>query len=262
MNKISLTIFCVLMMTAGIFAQTPTQFSYQAALRNLDGSIMANEAVSVDISLLYNSATGTEVFTETHDVTTSEQGIINLTVGSVEDMSAVSWSAGDYFIKVSVNGTEMGTSQILSVPYALHSKTAKIAENAYWMRNTSNNIYYSGNNVGVGTSTPNANFQVVGGAKIGTNGLVTEEVIEITGTTSSTASSISVSYPSGYTQDNTRILDVQVKYLGATWMGIGKHFADTGSIAAGLGLPNIYLYYPDDSSFKSKPYRIVLMKVQ
>ncbi len=107
------------------YGQTPNQFKYQAVLRNADGSIMANEDITVDISILQGSTTGTSVFDETHTVTTTAQGIINLNIGSENDLSVIDWSADVYFIRISVNGTEMGTSQLLSVPYAMIAKNVE-----------------------------------------------------------------------------------------------------------------------------------------
>ncbi len=106
------------------FAQTPNQFKYQAVLRDGSGNILANENVTVDISILQSDLT-TSVFEETHTTQTNSQGLINLNIGANEDLSVVDWSADEYFIEININGTIMGTSQLLSVPYALHSKTAE-----------------------------------------------------------------------------------------------------------------------------------------
>jgi hypothetical protein len=122
MKKLSLLLVAILFAVTGIMAQTPNQFKYQAVLRDASGAIMTSEAVSVDISILQGSATGTSVFDESHSVTTTAQGLINLNIGSVEDLSVVDFSADTYFIEISVNSTVMGTSQLLSVPYALQAK--------------------------------------------------------------------------------------------------------------------------------------------
>ncbi len=130
MKKLTLVLVAILFAVTGILAQTPNEFKYQAVLRNADGTIMANEAVTVDISILQSSATGTSVFTEQHSVTTTAQGLINLNIGSVEDLSVIDWGADTYFIEISVNSTVMGTSQLLSVPYALQAKTAETVDYA------------------------------------------------------------------------------------------------------------------------------------
>jgi len=115
-------IFACQFIITSVMAQTPNQFKYQAVLRNADGTIMAGEAVTVDIDILQGSATGTSVFTESHSITTTAQGLINLNIGSISDLSTVDFSANTYFVKVTVNGIEMGTSQLLSVPYAMQAK--------------------------------------------------------------------------------------------------------------------------------------------
>ena len=87
--------------------------------------IMASQNAAVYISILQASVTGTSVFNETHNITTTAQGLINLSIGSINDLSVVDFSSDIYFIEIIVNGTLMGTSQLLSVPYALQAKTAE-----------------------------------------------------------------------------------------------------------------------------------------
>ena len=128
MKKLTLVLVTILFAVTGILAQTPHLFKYQAVLRDESGAIMASEAVTVDISILKGSAGGTSVFDETHNVTTTAQGLINLNIGSVEDLSVVDFSNDTYFIEITVDGTVMGTSQLLSVPYALQAKTAETAD--------------------------------------------------------------------------------------------------------------------------------------
>lgn len=107
-----------------LFAQTPNQFKYQAVLRNADGTIMTEENVTVIVSIVKSDLT-TRVFNETHNTSTNTLGLINLNIGSIEDLSGIDWSDDEYFIEISVNGTIIGTTQLLSVPYALHAKTAE-----------------------------------------------------------------------------------------------------------------------------------------
>lgn len=106
------------------YAQPPNSFSYQAVLRNADGSIIANQQASVVVEILSGTTDGPLVFTETHSVTTTAQGIITMTIGSIEDLSVVDWAADSYYLKITVNDIVLGVTQLLSVPYALHAKTA------------------------------------------------------------------------------------------------------------------------------------------
>ena len=130
MKKILLSLI-VITVSVFLFAQTPNQFKYQAVLRNTDGTIMAEESVTIIISILKSDLT-TSVFEETHNITTTTLGLINLNIGSKEDLSVVDWTLDEYFIEISVNETVIGTNQLLSVPYALHAKTAEtISEHKY-----------------------------------------------------------------------------------------------------------------------------------
>ena len=108
------------------FSQAPEGFNYQALLRDASGTVKTDASVSVTISILQSSASGSPVFSETHHTTTNSQGLINLEVGSVNpgDFEVIDWADGPYFIKIEVDGIEMGTSQLLSVPYALYAKSS------------------------------------------------------------------------------------------------------------------------------------------
>ncbi len=119
--------FVALIIGLTTFAQTPTTFNYQAVLRDASGGILANQQVEIGVAILQGSASGTEVFTETHSVSTNNFGLANLQIGSVNTtgMQTIDWSKGPYFIEISVDGTVMGTSQLLSVPFALHAKTVE-----------------------------------------------------------------------------------------------------------------------------------------
>lgn len=127
MKKIfSLFVFIFVCLT--INSQAPESFRYQALLKSSDGSPRASVAVVVKIDILKGSTTGTSVYTESHNVTTTSTGLINLDLGggtpSNGTFAAIDWSAGPYFVQITVDGTLMGTSQLLSVPYSLYSKKA------------------------------------------------------------------------------------------------------------------------------------------
>ncbi|QGY42990.1 hypothetical protein GM418_04750 [Maribellus comscasis] len=119
--KFITTLFIGLLFCLATFAQSPQMFNYQAVLRDASGNTLANQDVEIGIVLLQGSATGSEAFSETHSATTNSLGLVNLQIGSVNTtgMENIDWSSGPYFIQISVDGTVMGTSQLLSVPYAL-----------------------------------------------------------------------------------------------------------------------------------------------
>jgi hypothetical protein len=135
-NISKLTLLLVLHLLISVLgnSQTPNQFKYQAVLRDASGGILASQAKTIVIAILQGSITGTIVFTETHNVTTTAQGIINLNIGimNTTGFANINWAGGPYFIKITVGGVEMGTSQLLSVPYALYAKTAGNGFSGNW----------------------------------------------------------------------------------------------------------------------------------
>ena len=128
------TFFLVLFIVDSLMAQTPQSFKYQAVARDVSGEVIANQAIGMQISILQNSISGTAVYVETFTPTTNEFGLMNLNIGAGTvvsgDLTTINWSADTYFIKIEMDITggttyeEYGTSQLLSVPYALHAKTA------------------------------------------------------------------------------------------------------------------------------------------
>jgi hypothetical protein len=112
------------------FAQTPQKFSYQAIARDKSGEPVADKTISVDIRILQGSATGSEVFKESHQPKTNGLGLFTIEIGS-KTTFAVNWSTGVYFMETKIDvtgGTNfdlVGTVQLLSVPYALYADRAK-----------------------------------------------------------------------------------------------------------------------------------------
>jgi uncharacterized protein (TIGR02145 family) len=122
------TLIVFLIIAATVMGQAPTSFNYQAVLRDTEGVLKANKAVSVKFEILQGSSSGTVVYTETHNTTTTNTGLIDLDLGagttSNGSLSSINWGTGTYFLKITIDGTVMGTSQLLSVPYALYSTKA------------------------------------------------------------------------------------------------------------------------------------------
>jgi hypothetical protein len=115
------------------FGQTPEAFKYQAVVRDGGGIILTNQDVGYQLTILQDSPSGTAVYTENFSPTTNGYGLVNLEIGTgttTDDFTMIDWVNGPYFMETAVDitgGTSytvMGTSQLMSVPYALHAKTA------------------------------------------------------------------------------------------------------------------------------------------
>ena len=130
MKRISVLLL-ILMTGELLLAQSPNRISYQAVIRNASNVLVVNAPVKMRISILQGSATGTAVYTELHNPTTSAIGLVSLEIGGGTSPSGsiagIDWSKGPFFIKTETDpakGTNysiVGTSQLLSVPYALNS---------------------------------------------------------------------------------------------------------------------------------------------
>jgi hypothetical protein len=106
--------------------------SYQAVIRNSRDQLVTNTQVGMQISILQGSANGSVVYPETQTPTANANGLICIEIGNGAGFSSINWTNGPYFLKIETdptggtNYTITGTSQLLSVPYALHAKTAEI----------------------------------------------------------------------------------------------------------------------------------------
>lgn len=129
------TIILIIISTISIYAQTPEKISYQAIVRANDNSLVANSMVSVNLLIRQGSTTGNIVYQEKHIKATNANGLVSLEIGTgtptIGNFSQINWPKGPYFIENQVDITGgsnyniIGVSQLLSVPYALHAKTAE-----------------------------------------------------------------------------------------------------------------------------------------
>ncbi|MEM7573181.1 MAG: tail fiber domain-containing protein [Bacteroidota bacterium] len=126
-----LTIFCLLLTAGGLFAQAPSGFKFQGVARDNDNEPIASENIALRLSLRQGGASGPQIYFERHVVTTTDLGVFDLIVGQGQGLSGnfstIDWANNDYWLQVEIdpNGgssyTNMGSSQLLSVPYALYA---------------------------------------------------------------------------------------------------------------------------------------------
>ena len=164
MKKI-LTIILSLLISASVWAQSPEKMSYQAVIRDVGNTVIASQVVGMQISILQGGIAGTPVYTETQTPTTNINGLVSIEIGSGDvvsgTFSTIDWSDGPYFIKTETDPqgnnayTITGTSQLLSVPYALHANTADsiVGASSPWQA-SGDTIYQTGINLGIGTTSP------------------------------------------------------------------------------------------------------------
>ena len=123
-------ILMLTLLSFNINAQTPQGFNYQATVRNSEGALITDANVYFKFNVLQGSISSVPVFTEIHYIATDDLGQVNLIIGegtaTEGDFSQIDWSLGSYFLGVELNITgqsyvAMGTTQLLSVPYALYA---------------------------------------------------------------------------------------------------------------------------------------------
>ncbi len=136
MKKIFTLLFLVLI-TFTLSAQAPQKMSYQFIVRNASGSLVTNGPVGVRVAILQGSPTGTVVYQELFNPNpiTNLNGLVSIEIGTglpiTGTFSSINWAGGPYFLKTETDPsggtsyTVVGTSQLLSVPYALYSVTAE-----------------------------------------------------------------------------------------------------------------------------------------
>ncbi|QLC65116.1 hypothetical protein LPB248_02135 [Flavobacterium sp. LPB0248] len=130
MKKITLVLLLLSSFTA-LFAQAPQRMNYQSVIRKTDGTLLANTVIGIKTSILQGSLTGVASYVETQIATTNVNGLATIEIGGgtpvTGTFSGIDWGAGSHFVKTEIdptggtNYTISGTSQLLSVPYALYA---------------------------------------------------------------------------------------------------------------------------------------------
>jgi hypothetical protein len=129
MKKILYLIFALSAVIAN--TQVPQGIPYQAVARNSSGAILANQGIRVRFSIHDSIAAGTLIYTETFTPTTTAQGLFNVNIGTGTSItgtfSAINWGHNAKYMQVEMDPTggtsyvDMGTQQMMSVPYALYA---------------------------------------------------------------------------------------------------------------------------------------------
>ncbi len=135
MKKLIFT-FSVILLSLGAFAQAPQKMSYQAVIRNSSDALVTNTTIGMQISILQGETFEIVVYVETQTPKSNANGLVTIEIGNGTvisgDFADIDWTDGPYYIKTETdpaggtNYTITSTSQLLSVPYALHAKTAEI----------------------------------------------------------------------------------------------------------------------------------------
>ena len=196
----------MVLLCTGFFTwgQAPEGIKYQAVARNSSGEVFANQTLSVQIKLLKGNPNGNPIYQEIHEVKTNKFGLFSLVIGQGEphtgSFQSIEWGSDRYYAEIGIDPeggdhyTMMGSSPLLSVPYAFFSNQTGNTEDAdadpanelqeIWLKGDSlnisggnaillpygrkvwekanENIYYLSGNVGVGVKKTNSRLEVRG----------------------------------------------------------------------------------------------------
>lgn len=181
-----LIILCCLslLLSTTISAQSPQSFPYQAVARDVNGNLLSNQLIALRFTILDNSNAGPVTYQEIQNVTTNALGLFSVNIGQgnviTGSFNSINWAINAKFLKVELdagggsNYTTMGTTQLMSVPYALYANGtlangSAVGNTPYWNGTSwitsNNNLYNNGGNIGIGTSTPTAKLHTTGSVR-------------------------------------------------------------------------------------------------
>jgi uncharacterized protein (TIGR02145 family) len=143
-------------------AQVPTHFVYNLVVRDSADLEVKNDTVSVEVSIVRDSAMGQSQYSEVHTAVTSVSGLVSLEVGTGTDtsgnLSAIDWKAGPYYLQTRTDvagGTNYGPPtaiEMVSVPYALYSNWSDTAHTASFTDTLAVRVSKEGDTLFLGTA--------------------------------------------------------------------------------------------------------------
>ncbi|MBP9932941.1 MAG: hypothetical protein KBF25_04555, partial [Chitinophagaceae bacterium] len=196
MKHTLLCLIALLAMALNTYSQAPYLFNYQGIARQSDGTPLAAQNIQLKIGIFEKPDAQQASYLEHHVVRTNAFGLYVLQIGAGDSLSgsmkSVNWESGTTYIKIWLdplmqgNYAETGTTQLLSVPYALYANRAGEAKNAngndrsgnvvtpaagtgtinFLTKFTSPNTIYNsqvfdnGTNIGIGTISPAAKLHI------------------------------------------------------------------------------------------------------
>jgi plastocyanin len=145
------TLFNNVNLTAQITPITPDGILFQAIARDANGNGASGRNIYAKVNLLKGTSTGTSVYAESFKVVSTDEGIFTIVIGKgnrisgVTNLKAIPWNEALYFVNIQIaieptipgigwtadnNYVDIGTSQLWTVPYALFSSKATVADSA------------------------------------------------------------------------------------------------------------------------------------
>lgn len=132
MNRILTAL--LLLISVITFAQAPQAVNYQGVARNATGNPLTSQAIGLRMTIHSGSPTGPAVYSESFLTATNAYGLYNVQLGRGTPISgtfsSISWGSASFYLQVELdpaggsNYVAAGTSELISVPYALYAQTS------------------------------------------------------------------------------------------------------------------------------------------
>ncbi len=116
-----------LLVISWAFAQTAQKnfINYQGVARDATQEVLVNTNLTLGVALNFGAPDAARAYEEIHTLTTDANGVFNIQIGSGNNVSGdyttLPWGDSAAFISVSIDGTPVGTTEIMAVPYAISS---------------------------------------------------------------------------------------------------------------------------------------------
>ncbi|HEU4469646.1 MAG TPA: hypothetical protein VFR58_01065 [Flavisolibacter sp.] len=131
------TLFVILIAACSSYAQAPQGINYQGVARSQGGAPYGSQSITVRLSVRSGTPQGTVEYSEQRSVNTNAFGLFNIVIGSAGatnvqgSFASIDWNAGSKFLQTEIklsgqaNFTDLGTTQMMSVPFAINSLQAR-----------------------------------------------------------------------------------------------------------------------------------------
>ena len=155
----------VVLLLLCVFTHAQQGINYQGVARNSEGNLMINETIDLEINIKKTTSDGTIVYGELHTVTTDINGVFSIIIGqgtaTAIPYDSVDWAEDKHYLNVWLNGTDVGTTQFVEVPYAYAMGKWQAHKNGVMPKGTGGSIYIgenagenddfsNNNNIGIG----------------------------------------------------------------------------------------------------------------
>ncbi|SEL73094.1 hypothetical protein SAMN04487910_3204 [Aquimarina amphilecti] len=146
--------------------------NYQGVAKSDSGDILSEESINIQIAIKFGAPDIAASYVENHTITTSTNGVFALLIGNgtavTGDFDTLQWGGIASYVTVSLNGAEIGTNELMAVPYAITSGDTR------WVSNGNDIENINSGNVGI-DRTPTAKLDINGDLKL-ENGTSANEI--------------------------------------------------------------------------------------